>query len=37
MNLINGKEIAETIKGEIGIEVQKLRETKGRSPHLAAI
>ena len=37
MNLINGKEIAAAIKAEIALEVQQLREAKGRAPHLAAI
>jgi len=37
MNLIDGKNIASQIKAEIASEVQKLREEKGRSPHLAAI
>jgi len=37
MNLIDGKNIAAQIKAEIASEVQKLREEKGRSPHLAAI
>jgi len=37
MNLIDGKKIAAQIKEEIAIEVQKLREEKGRTPHLAAI
>jgi methylenetetrahydrofolate dehydrogenase (NADP+)/methenyltetrahydrofolate cyclohydrolase len=37
MNLIDGKKIAAQIKEEIAIEVQELREKKGRTPHLAAI
>jgi methylenetetrahydrofolate dehydrogenase (NADP+)/methenyltetrahydrofolate cyclohydrolase len=37
MKLIDGKEIAAAIKEEIALEVQKLREEKGRSPHLVAI
>ena len=37
MNLIDGKNIAIQIKDEIASEVKKLRDEKGRSPHLAAI
>ncbi|MDR1879075.1 MAG: bifunctional methylenetetrahydrofolate dehydrogenase/methenyltetrahydrofolate cyclohydrolase FolD [Bacteroidales bacterium] len=37
MELINGKEIAAQIKMEIAEEVQKLREERGRPPHLAAL
>ena len=37
MELINGKELAKTIKKEIAFEVQKLIADGGKKPHLAAI
>jgi methylenetetrahydrofolate dehydrogenase (NADP+)/methenyltetrahydrofolate cyclohydrolase len=37
MNLIDGKSIATQIKEEIAAEIKKLKEIKGRTPHLAAI
>ena len=37
MELINGKELAKTIKKEIALEVQKLIADGGKKPHLAAI
>ena len=37
MELIDGKKIAETIKGEIAAEVARMKEAGQRAPHLAAI
>jgi len=37
MQLIDGKKIAEEIRGEIKIEVAKLIDDEDRSPHLAAV
>ncbi len=37
MKVIDGKQLAETIKGEIKIEVDQIREEKGNIPHLAAV
>lgn len=37
MNIIDGKLIANEIKGEIAAQVEQLRSDKGRAPHLAAI
>ena len=37
MNLIDGKKIAAQIKEEIAVEVQEVKEKKGRTPHLASI
>ncbi len=36
-NLIDGKQLANTIKEEIAIDVNKLRENGGKIPHLAAV
>ena len=36
-NIIDGKGLANTIKGEIAIEVAKIREAGGKIPHLAAV
>ena len=37
MQIINGKEIADQLKGEMAAEVERLRSERGRAPHLAAI
>ncbi len=37
MQLIDGKQTSQDIKTEIAQEVEKMRKTMGRSPHLAAI
>lgn len=37
MELIDGKKIAEIIKGEIAAEVAKIKDADGKVPHLAAI
>lgn len=37
MNIINGKEISDSLKSEIAHEVEVLRSDRGRAPHLAAI
>jgi len=37
MQLIDGKQIAETIKQEIAGEVQRIKDQEGKVPHLAAI
>jgi len=37
MQLINGKELAQTIKVELAQEVQKIKEEGGKTPHLAAV
>jgi len=37
MKLIDGKKIAEKIKGEIKVEVAKMIDDEDRSPHLAAV
>ncbi len=37
MRIINGKEIADQLKGEMAAEVERLRSERGRAPHLAAI
>ncbi len=37
MRLIDGKQIAETIKQEIAGEVQRIKDQEGKVPHLAAI
>ncbi|MEE4176800.1 MAG: bifunctional methylenetetrahydrofolate dehydrogenase/methenyltetrahydrofolate cyclohydrolase FolD [Bacteroides sp.] len=37
MKLIDGKKIAEIIKGEIAAEVSKIKDADGKVPHLAAI
>ena len=36
-NIIDGKQLATTIKNEIAEEVKKLREEGGKIPHLAAV
>ena len=37
MQIINGKEISDRLKGEMAAEVERLRSEKGRAPHLAAV
>ncbi|MBI9053113.1 MAG: bifunctional methylenetetrahydrofolate dehydrogenase/methenyltetrahydrofolate cyclohydrolase FolD [Bacteroidales bacterium] len=37
MKLIDGKKIANEIKEEIALEVQKIKEKGGKTPHLAAV
>ena len=37
MNLIDGKKIATEIKQEIAVEVNKIVDSGGRPPHLAAV
>ncbi len=37
MKLIDGKGLAETIKGEIAVEVQHIKAAGGKIPHLAAV
>ncbi|MBW6497647.1 MAG: bifunctional 5,10-methylene-tetrahydrofolate dehydrogenase/5,10-methylene-tetrahydrofolate cyclohydrolase, partial [Bacteroidales bacterium] len=37
MELIDGKKIAESIKKEIAIEVERMKDKGGKVPHLAAI
>lgn len=37
MNLIDGKKLAKDIKAEIALEVHKIKEAGGKTPHLAAV
>ncbi|MBO7465687.1 MAG: bifunctional methylenetetrahydrofolate dehydrogenase/methenyltetrahydrofolate cyclohydrolase FolD [Bacteroidales bacterium] len=37
MQIINGKEISDRLKGEMAAEVERLRSERGRAPHLAAV
>ena len=37
MQIINGKEISDRLKGEMAAEVERLRSERGRAPHLSAV